>query len=82
MIFKVMAIRDKAIEAFGQPVFVASVGQAVRSFGDEIKRVDANNGMNKHPEDYDLFLLGTYDDQTGALESVDPEVVAVGKNYL
>lgn len=82
MIFKVMAIRDKAIEAFGQPVFVASVGQAVRSFGDEIKRADANNGMNKHPEDYDLFLLGTYDDQTGTLESVDPEVVAVGKNYL
>jgi len=82
MIYKVVAIRDKAIEAFGQPIFVSAVGQAVRSFGDEVKRVDQNNGINKHPEDYDLFLLGTYDDQTGELYSQTPEVVAVGKDYV
>ena len=64
MRYKIVAIRDRAIDTFGVPVFVASTGAAIRSFSDEVNRKDDNNNLSKHPEDFDLFLLGEYDDQT------------------
>lgn len=84
MKYKVLAIRDRAIDTYGQPVFVPNVGGAVRSFGDEIKREhspQSPNPLNQHPEDYDLYLLGEYDDQTGMFECGVPEQVAIGKDY-
>jgi len=82
MIYKIVAVRDRAIDAFGVPIFVANVGGAIRSFGDEIKRVDPNNQMNKHPEDYDLYSLGEYDDSTGEFNTKRPEMIAIGKDYV
>lgn len=84
MIYKVVAIRDRAIDAFGQPVFVANTGGAIRSFGDEIRKPstpERPNALHDHPDDYDLYLIGTYDDATGELFSMRPEQIAVGKDY-
>lgn len=82
MKYKVCTIRDRAIATYGQPFFVANVGSAIRGFGDEVKRADDNNQLHKHPEDFDLFYLGEYDDQTGTFEGVRPEQVAIGKDYV
>jgi len=85
MKYKVVCVRDRAIATFGQPVFVANIGGAIRSFGDEIKRAHTDerpNQMNQHPEDFDLFSLGEYDDQTGKFDSQEPVQVAVGKDYV
>lgn len=82
MRYKVLAIRDRAIDSYGQPFYSSSVGGAVRSFSDEINRSAENNQLNKHPEDFDLFLLGEFDDQTGEFDSTRPAQVAVGKDLL
>ncbi|QXP08624.1 MAG: nonstructural protein [Arizlama microvirus] len=58
-----IAVLDLATETFGRPFFVAHAGQAMRSFMDEIKNKDSELG--KHPGDYELFELGTFDDATG-----------------
>lgn len=78
----VVAVRDRASDVFGSPYFVVSVGAAVRSFGDEINREDAQNPCYKHPEDYDLFLLGSYDDNIGKFVNTDdgPRQIAIGKD--
>lgn len=81
MKFFVMAVRDRAIDTFGQPFCAAAKGAAIRSFGDEVKRVDASNQLNKHPEDFDLYFLCEYDDQTGKFSEGSPEQIAVGKDY-
>ena len=52
MRYKIVSVRDRAVDTFGQPIFVAAIGQAVRSFGDEVK--NPQSPFNKHPEDYDL----------------------------
>lgn len=82
MNLKIVAIRDRALDAYGRPIFVHTVGQAIRSFQDEINRAEANNEMNKHPDDYDLYLLGDYDDSTGKITNVTdgPQQIAIGKN--
>lgn len=80
MRYKVLAIRDRAIDAYGQPFFSASVGGAIRSFSDEINRAAENNQLNKHPEDFDLYLLGEFDDATGRFDAADPSQIAIGKD--
>lgn len=79
MASRILAVRDRAIDAFGQPIFVLAIGQGVRSFADEINRADSAFGS--HPEDYDLYHIGEYDDATGILIAVTPpKLVAVGKD--
>lgn len=79
----IFSIRDRASENFGNPVFVFAAGQAIRSFGDEVNRADAQNPYYQHPEDYDLYALGVLDTSTGIITPTSPpEMVAVGKNLV
>lgn len=80
MKYTVCAVRDRAADVFGQPIFTTSVGAAVRSFGDEVNRADEKNQLYNHADDFDLYKLGTYDDAAGVFECGTPEQVAVGKN--
>lgn len=70
MNLKVFAVRDMKALAYLQPFFSPSVGSALRAFGDAVN--DTNCPFNKHPEDYVLFEIGTYDDSTAALEPLIP----------
>jgi len=84
MIIKIVAIYDNAVECFSQPSFVPALGVAVRSFGDEVKREgtpDRPNNLNLHPDDYELFEIGTYDDQTAELVAIAPRKLASATDY-
>lgn len=82
MRYKIVCVRDRAADVYAQPHFVAATGVAIRGFSDEINRQDENNQLYKHPEDFDLFLLGEYDDQTGEFDCVRPQQIAVGKDLV
>lgn len=72
----IAAIKDKAIEAFGTPIFVKTKGMAIRMFLDEQKNPESQ--MNKHPDDYDLWMLGHYDDNTGVISQTEITVLVRG----
>lgn len=76
MITKMVAVFDRAVEAYGQPFFVKTVGEAVRSFIDEVNRDGST--FKKHPADYNLYLVGEFDDSTGAVSNLVPRVISVG----
>lgn len=78
----VVVIRDRGADVFGAPNFVASVGGAIRGFADEINRNAEGNVLFKHPQDFDLFKLGTYDDETAEFAVGRPEQIAVGKDLV
>ena len=83
MKYKIVAVRDNAIGTFAQPWFVPSIGAAVRAFGDEVKREGSNgqsNPLNMHPNDFDLYDLGVYDDD-GVFETHIPNKIASGVDY-
>ncbi|WNK13597.1 MAG: nonstructural protein [Microvirus sp.] len=61
-ILQCVTIRDAKV-AFNQPFFVPTLAHAIRAFSDEANRPDATNFVNKHPNDYSLWHLGTYNDE-------------------
>lgn len=79
MKYIIVAVRDRKADAFGMPHYNVSRGSAIRNFGDEINRGDENNLFNKHPGDFDLWELGSYDDQHGKFTlHEEPVQVAIG----
>lgn len=80
MIYKIVSIRDRAADTFIVPSFVSSIGAATRSFGDEINRKAENNQINTHPEDFDLYEVGAFDDETGEVMPTKPRQIAIGKD--
>ena len=67
----ICSIRDSAADAYGRPFFLPSVGVAIRSFTDEVDRPSEDNQIYQHPEDFDLFELGEFDDTTGRFVLLD-----------
>lgn len=83
MILQMLCVRDSAVGSYNQPFCVAAIGVAVRSFGDEVKRDAPDNQMFKHPEDFELFHIGSFDDSTGTVSMLSaPVPVARGKDYI
>ena len=80
MKYQMVCIRDRIADVYGVPSFVHSIGSAIRGFGDEINRAAENNALYQHPDDFDLFVVGTYDDQTCEFESHVPRQIAVGRD--
>lgn len=77
---KAFSIRDDAVEAFDRPFFARSVGEAERVFGDLAR--DANHPVGKHPHDYHLYLIGSFDEVDGTIAPELPPVrVASGIEY-
>lgn len=58
----ICSVRDSKADVFGVPFFMASRGHAIRSFSDEVNREAQDNIYYKHPEDFELFELGEFDD--------------------
>lgn len=63
---QIIAVKDRAADLFGRPFYVRTTAEAVRSFTDEANNPESQ--INKHPEDYDLFLLGSFNEDTGRIE--------------
>lgn len=63
---RMFAIYDSKAEAFDRPFVFQTLGQALRGFTDAVK--DPSHHFAKHPEDYSLFELGTYDESSALIE--------------
>lgn len=65
MVKKIYSIYDEKSEAFLQPFFLDTHGQAIRAIVDCL--TDPNHNFARHTADYTLFHLGEFDDQDGTL---------------
>lgn len=82
MKLKVLVVRDIKANVYGQPFYAATTGAAIRNFGDQCLSGDPNNMLTKHPEDFELYKLGEYDDEHASFELHTPEQIAVGSSYV
>lgn len=80
MKLEAFAVRDEKAVGFAHPFFVMARGQAVRMFGDWCQ--DKNTPLGKHPEDYRLYHVGSFDDESGQFVNQPiPEAVSHGSDW-
>lgn len=74
----VFCIRDVK-SGFLQPTVEVNAGVAVRNFEHAVLR-NEDSLFFSHPEDYSLFLIGTFDTDSGVItpQTVPEEVVSAG----
>jgi hypothetical protein len=70
MELKIYAIRDVRTEAFLKPMFLQNAAVLERALLDA--RNDENSTLSMHPQDYQVFKLGTYDDNSGEIWAEEP----------
>ena len=79
MKLEIFAIRDNATGMYGTPMFLTTKGQAIRGFSDEVNRQDKDNMLNKHPEDFEMHHLGSFETDTGVINAITPKQVMTAK---
>jgi len=82
MILQILSVQDIKAGAFHRPFFAQSEQAGARSFIDEVNRSSPDNIMNTHPEDFILFKLGSWDDETGEFSVHSPQVVVAATTVL
>lgn len=80
--FKIVSVFDSAAGVYARPFPVVATGQAVRDFSDEVNRSADDNPLYRHPDDYALFELGWFDDNTGEIVGVAPVSIVRGKDVV
>lgn len=63
----VCALKDKTAEMFMAPVVVPTLAVMYRDLKDAV-RPGQDNPLSKYPMDYELYQLGSFDDETGYLD--------------
>lgn len=62
MLLKAFTVYDSKSEAYLQPFFTSTKGQAIRSFQDTAN--DPNSQICRHAADFVLFQIGEFNDET------------------
>lgn len=79
----VFAVRDIVSNLYAQPFCDVNNGSAIRGFREVIQRGDGTSQIGQHPEDYELFVLGSFDDESARFELLEiPERISRGADHL
>lgn len=63
MLHKIFSVYDVKAQAFMTPFMMPTEGMATRAIKDCVN--DVNHQFSKHPSDYTLFTLGSFNDEEG-----------------
>jgi len=72
-----MTLKDSAVQAFLTPQFVAHKQVMIRALTDALRQKESKVDYVKHPEDFELYCSGEWDDQTGEFECYTKPVLVV-----
>lgn len=72
---KIFTVLDVKANAFANPFYAQNVGVAIRMLTDTAKNPESMIAM--HPGDYQLWLIGEWDDHTGEI-NVEHENTLIG----
>jgi len=70
---KVYSLLDRKVREFGQLVLARNDEEIRRIVLDSVP--GSNTVMSKHPEDFDVFCVGEFDENSGRLTVADAKLV-------
>ena len=77
---KVFSVFDSAANAYMQPFFMDTVPLALRAFTAAVN--DEDHAFHRHAADYTLFEIGTFDQSSGELGTLQAYNRIVGGNEV
>lgn len=81
MIYSMFSVQDSKAGRFFPPYPAPNAGVGLRDFQDALR--NSNSPMAKHPEDYALFEVGTWDDQLGKSTNLEvPKMLGTGNQFV
>lgn len=81
MIHNIFVIHDSKAQAYLPPFIMHQKEMAKRLFSDAIN--DKNTQFYNHPEDYTLFFIGLYDDNTAQISTEKtPKSLGLGIEFV
>ena len=80
MLLKAYTVYDMKVEAYMRPWYCLTDGEAVRTFGDAVN--DPESAFHKHPDDFTLYGIGTFDDLLGVLDSTTHVNLGCALQYI
>lgn len=76
---KITAVYDQKSKLFMFAAFTRTSADATRAFTQAVN--DKDTMLSRNPEDFQLYELGSFDDETGKVESLDrPEKIVDAYN--
>lgn len=73
-------IYDEKAQVFIAPFFVPTIGLATRAFSDCVNSPD--HQFAKHPQDYSLFQIASFDDGDASISTFDKKSLGNGVEYI
>lgn len=81
MELEVFAVHDSKVGAYLRPFFCRTKGEAMRNWADSVN--DTQSPFSKNPEDYCLFHLGSYNEDSGTFENLSaPTNCGVAREFI
>lgn len=80
MVYDAFCLLDTKTGIHHMPFFVSHPGQATRMLTDLVG--DPNTTVGRHPADFVLIRIGTYDDQTGVLAASQPASFGSASGFI
>lgn len=79
---KIFSVRDNKAELFLEPFFARNAEVALRGFSEAVNT--SGHQFNRHPDDFDLFELGTYSPEDGSIapNALGPHHYGSARAYL
>jgi hypothetical protein len=71
---KMYVIYDSKAKVYNKPFFMLNDSIAIRAVTDLAN--DLSTDVGRHPEDFILFSIGEYDDESATLDPIPPQVLA------
>lgn len=79
MVRKVYSLFDKKALVYGPPICFGKVGEALRWLCDLM--AEPTSTVAKYSDDFQLFELGEYDDNSGEILTAKPHLIACAAEY-
>lgn len=77
---RMFTVYDTKAKAYLPPFFLHREEMATRSFKDCVN--SATHQFGKHPEDYTLYCVGTFDDDKGSFDTTIPVLMHSGLSLV
>lgn len=82
MIFKVFTVKDKALDNYSGPFTQSTIEAGLRMWREIVMFGPADNRYKRSPEDFTLYMVGEFDDETATFTDTVNVRIASAKEVL